>query len=45
MIHLATAADPADLNGKYFNRLKPQTPGNTRPAILRARDSGTGRPS
>jgi NAD(P)-dependent dehydrogenase (short-subunit alcohol dehydrogenase family) len=28
MIHLATAADPADLNGKYFNRLKPQTPGN-----------------
>ncbi|HEY3902515.1 MAG TPA: SDR family NAD(P)-dependent oxidoreductase [Streptosporangiaceae bacterium] len=28
MIHLATAADPADLNGRYFNRLKPETPGN-----------------
>jgi NAD(P)-dependent dehydrogenase (short-subunit alcohol dehydrogenase family) len=28
LLNLATAADPAALNGKYFNRLKPQTPGN-----------------
>jgi NAD(P)-dependent dehydrogenase (short-subunit alcohol dehydrogenase family) len=38
LLALATAADPADLNGRYFNRLKPETP-----ASAQARDPNVAR--